>query len=140
MPNRPTTVLLVEDNLGDVVLTEEMIEEMRLPVTLSSIRDGTEAMAFIRRCQKGEEAVPDIILLDINLQRGSGLDVLKAAREDESTAKAYIAIYSGSSSPQDMKMAEKYGADAYLLKPMTLDEMERSSDTIRAIILEKRRR
>ena len=135
---RPTTMLLVEDNPGDVLLTAEMIEEMELSVALSSIKDGAEAMEFMRRCQKGEEEVRDIILLDINLQRGSGLDVLRAAREHERTAQAYIAIYSGSNSPQDMQRAEQFGADAYLLKPMTMDEIERTSDLVRAIILERR--
>jgi CheY-like chemotaxis protein len=132
-------MLLVEDNPGDILLTAEMVEEMKLPVSLSSITDGAAAMEFVHRCQRGEEEVPDIILLDINLQRGSGLEVLRAAREHERTAGTYIAIYSGSNSPQDMQQAEKLGADAYLLKPMTMDEIERTSETVRAIILESRR-
>jgi CheY-like chemotaxis protein len=129
-----TRILLVEDNPGDVVLTVEMIEELRLPVEILSIGDAEEAIEFVRRCQSGEEDAPDIILLDINLGRSSGFNVLRAAREDARTKGCFIAVYSGSSSPVDMRRASEYGADAYLLKPMTIDEIDKMSQTLRAII------
>jgi CheY-like chemotaxis protein len=129
-----TKILLIEDNPGDVKLTAELIEDLGLPVEISAIGDGQQALAFVRRCQNGEEDVPDVVLLDINLGRGSGMDVLRAARAHERTRGIFIAVYSGSSSPLDMKKAEQLGADAYLLKPMTIDEIDRMSATMRTIV------
>jgi CheY-like chemotaxis protein len=62
------------------------------------------------------------------------MDVLRAARAHERTRGIFIAVYSGSSSPLDMKKAEQLGADAYLLKPMTIDEIDRMSATMRTIV------
>ena len=119
---RHLTVLLVEDNPRDVRLTQRAFEQASVPHELRVVRDGDEALAYLHR--EGEyEAVdrsprPDMILLDLNLPRMGGHELMRHVRQDVRFRHVPIVVLTTSGRPDDVRQAYDNGANAYLLKPV----------------------
>jgi CheY-like chemotaxis protein len=126
-------VLLVEDNPADALLAAELIKETGIPAKITTVSDGEMAISTIEKWIAGESDFPQLILLDINLPKKNGHEVLKFIR-DAHLANAYVAIYTGSSSPEDERNAAEHGADAYFIKPIGSKEMERTISKFREIL------
>ena len=116
------TILLVEDNAGDVRLTREALREAGEEVRLSSVGDGEQALTYLRRQEGFREAPrPDLVLLDLNLPRKNGLEVLDEMRADEALACIPVIVLTSSAARQDVEAAYSRGANAFVVKPQDLD-------------------
>ena len=125
IPNTAIQVLLVEDSPGDVRLTQEALREANLAVTLHVAADGVEAMAFLRG--EGEHADaprPDLILLDLNLPRMDGREVLAHVKADASLKAIPTIILTTSEAEADIVKSYQLQANSYLSKPVQLDKFE----------------
>ena len=118
---RPVEILLVEDNPGDARLAVEVLKADKLVNNLSIVEDGMEAMAFLR--QEGEyanAARPDLILLDLNLPRKDGREVLTEIKADEDLRSIPVVILTTSEAEQDIVRAYNLHANCYITKPVDL--------------------
>ena len=121
--SRPVEILLVEDNPGDVRLTEEAFKEGKLSNNLSVAGDGVEALAFLR--QEGEYASsprPDLILLDLNLPLKSGHEVLREIKSDPAIRRIPVIILTTSSAEQDILSTYDLHANCHITKPVDLNQ------------------
>jgi CheY-like chemotaxis protein len=115
-------VLLVEDDAGDILLIEEAFADNKLRNRLHVVRDGVEALAFLRR--EGEYAdapQPDLVLLDLNLPRKDGREVLAEVKSDESLRQIPIVVLTTSKAEEDVLRSYKLHANAYVTKPVDFD-------------------
>jgi CheY-like chemotaxis protein len=121
----PLDVLLVEDSPGDVRLTQEAFREANKAVNLQVTADGVEAMAFLGREGKHVDAPrPNLILLDLNLPKMDGREVLARIKDDENLKAIPIVILTTSDSEVDIVKSYKLQANCYLCKPVQLHEFE----------------
>jgi chemotaxis family two-component system response regulator Rcp1 len=121
-----THVLLVEDNPGDVRLTQEAFREVNPSVQLHIANDGVEAMSFLRRQGINANAPrPDFILLDLNLPRMDGRQVLAQIKADPTLKMTPTFILSTSKEGRDIARSYELQANCYLCKPVQLDEFEK---------------
>jgi len=119
---RAVEILLVEDNAGDVRLTREALAESTLRNRLWVADDGVEAMAFLRREGRHAPAPePDLILLDLNLPRMSGRDVLAAVKSDPRLKHIPVVVLTSSAAEEDVLRAYDHHANCYVVKPVDLD-------------------
>ena len=124
-------ILLVEDSLPDVRLTVEALKEARVAHTLHVVHDGVEAMDFLRRRAPWTDApVPDLILLDLNLPRRDGREVLNDLGRDEELSQIPVVVLTTSGAEQDIVQSYRLGANAFVTKPVDLD---RFLDAVRSI-------
>lgn len=115
-------ILLVEDNPGDVRLTQEALNDSKLRNNLSVVRDGVEAIEFIRRQGKYKDApYPDLILLDLNLPRKSGREVLEEIKNDDSLKRIPIVVLTTSDDEKDILSSYNLHANCYITKPVDLN-------------------
>ena len=122
---RPVDVLLVEDSPGDVRLTREAFREANDAVRLHVASDGVEAMAFLRRENEYRDSPrPDFILLDLNLPRMDGREVLAHIKADASLRMIPTVILTTSDADADVLRSYELNANAYLRKPVTLEAFE----------------
>ena len=135
--SRPARVLLVEDNEADVRLTREALREAGENVRLSAVADGDLALAYLRR-EDGYSDVPrpDLVLLDLNLPRKNGLEVLEEVRADERLACIPVIVLTSSAARQDVDACYARGANAFVVKPLELDEFMDLIGAIRGFWLE----
>jgi len=116
-------ILLVEDNEGDVVLTLEALREAKLKNKISVVRDGEEALEFLYKEGKyAAEVTPQLILLDINLPKIDGKEVLARIKNDTDLKKIPVVILTTSSSETDILEAYNNYANCYITKPVDLDK------------------
>ncbi|MBJ7520795.1 MAG: response regulator [Solirubrobacteraceae bacterium] len=118
----PIAVLLVEDDPGDVLLIREAFEHNKVHNDLSVAGDGVEALAFLRR--EGEYADaqrPDLILLDLNLPRKDGREVLSVVKEDEDLRSIPVVVLTTSEAEEDIVKSYNLHANAYVSKPVDFD-------------------
>ena len=121
--SRPIDILLVEDNPGDVRLTIEALKDGKVRNRLNVAVDGVEALAFLRREGKYADAPrPDVILLDLNLPRKDGREVLAEIKEDEELRRIPVVVLTTSSSEQDILRTYSLHAHCYITKPVDLDQ------------------
>jgi two-component system, chemotaxis family, response regulator Rcp1 len=121
--SRPIEILLVEDNPGDVRLTKESLREGKVHNRISVARDGVEAMAFLR--QEGEHADaprPDLILLDLNLPKKDGREVLAEIKTEDRLKHIPVVILTTSHAEQDILKSYDLHANCYVTKPVDLDQ------------------
>lgn len=125
---KPVHVLLVEDNEGDIVLTREAFEESQVSMQLTVVRDGQEAIEFLSRCRNGNpQDTPDLLLLDINLPRKNGFEVLTYIRAEADFSHLPVIMLTTSSSDRDVLESYRNYANCYITKPV---EVERFLDVI----------
>ncbi len=128
---KPVEILLVEDNPGDVRLTQEVFKEGRLSNHMHVVGDGVEALSFLRRQGKYAGAVrPDIVLLDLNLPKKDGREVLSEIKQDEDLKRIPVVVLTTSSAEQDILRAYDLHANCYISKPVDLDEFIKVVRTI----------
>jgi CheY-like chemotaxis protein len=118
---RPVHLLIIEDNPGDVRLLEEAFDELRANVRIEVAKDGAEGIAVVARGDQHKENSPDLILLDLNLPKVSGHDVLKRIKSDPRTRHIPVIILTSSRAEADVHRAYESHANAYLRKPSTLE-------------------
>ncbi len=119
----PVEILLVEDNPGDVRLIHEAVKENRIANNMSVVWDGEEAMAFLRREGKYANAVrPDLILLDLNLPKKDGREVLAEVKRDPELKRIPIVILTTSAAEQDVLKSYNLHVNCYITKPVDLDQ------------------
>jgi len=116
-------ILLVEDNPGDVRLTREALKEAKVRNELHVATDGVEALAFLRREGVHKEAVrPSLVLLDLNLPRKNGREVLAEMKEDPELRRIPVVILTTSQAEQDIIKAYDLHVNCYINKPVDLDQ------------------
>jgi chemotaxis family two-component system response regulator Rcp1 len=121
----PLQVLLVEDSPGDVRLTQEAFREANMAIRLHVANDGVEAMAFLRKQGAyADSPRPDLILLDLNLPRMDGREVLAHIKDDESLKSIPTVILTTSEAEADIVKSYQLQANCYLTKPVQLDAFE----------------
>ncbi|HEX5417854.1 MAG TPA: response regulator [Chloroflexota bacterium] len=121
--NRPAEILLVEDNPGDVRLTREALREGKAIHHLNVSRDGVDALAFLRREDPYTDAPrPDLILLDLNLPRKDGREVLAAIKADQALKHIPVVVLTTSQAEQDVARSYELSANCYIAKPVDLDQ------------------
>jgi CheY-like chemotaxis protein len=122
-PAQPIEVLLVEDDPGDELMTREAFEDNKIRNTLHVVRDGQEALDFLYRQGEHTEAPrPDLILLDLNLPKYDGRQVLERIKGDDNLAHIPVVVLTTSSAEEDILRSYRLHANAYVTKPVDLDQ------------------
>jgi CheY-like chemotaxis protein len=122
MRNQPVEILLVEDNEDDIVLTQEAFTEAKLMNVINTVRDGEEALAYLRREGKYKVArLPGLILLDINMPKKNGFEVLETMKADPSLRSLPVVMLTTSDREEDIVRSYADGACSYIRKPVDLD-------------------
>ncbi len=120
---RPIEILLVEDSPGDVRLTMEALRDAKVRNNLSVVGDGAVALAFLRgEGQYADRTRPDLILLDLNLPRMDGREVLAAIKADPSLKRIPVVVLTTSRAEQDILESYDLHANCYITKPVDLDQ------------------
>ncbi|MER7999978.1 response regulator [Streptomyces sp. NPDC095613] len=120
---RPIEVLLVEDDAGDELMTREAFEDNKIRNTLHVVRDGEEALDFLyRRGAHPEAPRPDLVLLDLNLPKYDGRQVLEQIKTDPELAAIPVVVLTTSSAEEDILRSYRLHANAYVTKPVDLDQ------------------
>ncbi|MFJ9637805.1 response regulator [Streptomyces sp. NPDC101178] len=120
---QPIEVLLVEDDPGDELMTREAFEDNKIRNTLHVVRDGQEALDFLyRRGEHTEAPRPDLVLLDLNLPKYDGRQVLEQIKSDPELALIPVVVLTTSSAEEDILRSYKLHANAYVTKPVDLDQ------------------
>lgn len=130
--SEPFEILLVEDNPGDIRLTEEALKETDVKTRLISVVDGEEALAYLRK--KGDFAnvsQPDLIFLDLNLPRKNGLEVLEEIKSDEDLKYIPVVVITSSEAEHDIVKSYDLHANCYITKPVDFDDF---SNVIQSIV------
>lgn len=124
--SRPAEILLVEDNDDDVTLTRLGFERFRFPVNLHHVGNGEECMAFLRRQEPYADApFPDLILLDLNMPRMSGQEVMAEIAGDEKLQHIPTVILTTSADEREILRMYKLRCSSYIVKPVSFDEFLR---------------
>ena len=127
----PIHILLVEDNEGDILLTLEALHEGNLPLEVSVVKDGWEALQFI--AQEGSYIYakdPDLILLDVNLPKVNGHEVLEKIKSADAKKDIPVIMLTTSSSESDISKSFKNRADSYIPKPVDAHDFKRVIDSV----------
>jgi CheY-like chemotaxis protein len=119
---RPIEILLVEDNPGDIRLTQEALKDAKVLNKLHVVRDGVEALAFIRQDGKYANTVrPHLVLLDLNLPKKDGREVLEEIKEDPDLKHIPVVILTVSKAEEDIIQTYDLHANCYITKPVDFD-------------------
>jgi CheY-like chemotaxis protein len=120
---RPVNVLLVEDNPGDVRLTQEAFKEAKISIKLDVTMDGAEAIKFLRKEGEYADAVtPDLILLDLNLPKKDGREVLKEIKTDNLLKRIPVVVLTTSNAEQDIMKSYNLHVNCYINKPVDFEK------------------
>jgi CheY-like chemotaxis protein len=133
--SQPLTVWLIEDNPTDVFVMKEALKQSGLEHTVQVAPDGEAALSLLRGIENEENTVPPaLVLLDLNLPKTSGTDVLAAIRTDARCARVPVIIVTSSDSPDDLRAIQALNATAYFRKPTELSAFMKLSDVIRQVL------
>jgi CheY-like chemotaxis protein len=128
---RAVEILLVEDNPGDVRLTTEVLKDAKLCNNIHVVADGVEAIDFLRRTGTYSAAVrPDLILLDLNLPRKDGREVLEDIKGDENLKHIPVVVLTTSDAEQDILKSYALHANCYITKPVDLEQFAKVVSSI----------
>ncbi|NOT50556.1 MAG: response regulator [Chitinophagaceae bacterium] len=121
--NREIKILLVEDNEGDIVLTTQAFKKANVTNGVNVVKDGDEAMKYLRKQDKyGKAETPDLILLDINLPKMDGMEVLAGIKNDEDLKSIPVVILTTSDSENDIVKSYNNHANCYITKPVDFNK------------------
>ena len=133
---RPMEILLIEDDLEDAGLTIDALRKGDVPCRISLVRDGEEAMEFLNRNAMYRRAPqPDLILLDLNLPKKSGREVLADVRADERLARVPVVVLTSSRTHQEILQSEGLRVESYLTKPVDLAQFDSVVKSLRKYML-----
>jgi chemotaxis family two-component system response regulator Rcp1 len=119
----PVEILLVEDNPGDVRLTQEALKESKVTNNLSVAEDGVEALAFLKREGKYADVPrPDLLLLDLNLPKKDGRELLEEIKADENLRRIPVVVLTTSKAEEDILRMYDQHANCYITKPIDFDQ------------------
>lgn len=122
MTHDPIEILLVEDNEDDIILTEEAFAVAKVMNLINNVRDGEVALAYLRREGPYNDAVrPGLVLLDINMPKKNGFEVLEAIKEDSQLQSLPVIMLTSSEREEDIVRSYTYGACSYVRKPVSLE-------------------
>jgi len=136
IPGEAINILLVEDNAADVRLTEEAFKDAKVLNKIHVVNDGVEALRFLR--QEGEYAdvpFPDLILLDLNLPKKDGREVLADIKSDELLCKIPVVVLTTSQAEQDILKSYELHANCYVTKPVDFDQFTEIVNSIESFWL-----
>jgi two-component system, chemotaxis family, response regulator Rcp1 len=120
---KPIEILLVEDNPGDVRLTREALKDAKVKTSLTVVNDGVAALALLRKQGAYSNApTPDIVLLDLNLPRVNGMEVLTQIKSDESLKQIPVVVVTSSKAEEDVAKSYNLHANCYITKPIDFDQ------------------
>ena len=118
----PVEILLIEDDPGDVVLTRKALAESKVNNVIRVMQDGVSALAYLRQRPPHEEAArPDLILLDLNLPRKGGLEVLAEVKDDPELRQIPVVVLTTSKAEEDVLRSYDLGANSFITKPVTFE-------------------
>ena len=127
MSMQPIQILLVEDSPDDILLTEEALQDAKIANELHSVMDGEAAMDYLyRRGAYTERKRPDVVILDLNLPKKDGREVLREIKEDESLRRIPVIVLSTSGAAEDILDAYDHYVNAYIQKPIDFDDFIRA--------------
>ncbi|HEY3397536.1 MAG TPA: response regulator [Armatimonadota bacterium] len=122
--SRPLDILLVEDNRADIRLAEKAIRASGINYRLIVVRDGAEALQYLREPESGTDLLhrPDLVLLDLNMPRRDGREVLSEIKSDDRLRSIPVVILTTSEAESDIQMAYRLHANSYVVKPMDVTQ------------------
>jgi DNA-binding response OmpR family regulator len=136
--SRPLQVLLIEDSLADLMLMREALERHVGDFAASTIGDAEEAILYVGKlCASPEMPCPDVVLLDLNLPKGDGMDFLRALRDSRKCPRTAVIVVTSSDSPRDRARAAEMGAARYFRKPSDLDEFLTLGGVVKEVLSER---
>ena len=122
----PIEVLLVEDSEADATMVEETLLDSKLRMNLNVVHDGVEAMHYLRREGTYQsQRIPDLIILDLNLPKKDGREVLAEIKEDDQIKQIPVVVLTTSSAEEDIVRSYKLHANCYITKPLDFDQFAR---------------
>ena len=131
MKGKPIRILIVEDSPSDAFIVNEALKQGQVPTELFSVHDGVEAMEFLRHQGKHADAPrPDVILLDLNMPRKDGREVLSEIKSDERLKSIPVIVLTSSAADQDVLTAYRLHANCYLAKPVDFSKFKEMVQTI----------
>jgi two-component system, chemotaxis family, response regulator Rcp1 len=136
MQKHKVRILLIEDNPTDVELFRRALVTAGLVCDLTVLEDGAEALALLRRSDS-EAALPDLVVLDLNLPKHDGVEVLQAMRATTRYTAVPVAILSSSSSPRERARIEPFQVSRYITKPPDLDQFMKIGFTVKELVAGK---
>jgi CheY-like chemotaxis protein len=123
---KPIEILMVEDNDGDVRLTKEALADAKVRNRVSTVSDGVEAIRYLRQEGDYSQAVrPDLILLDLNLPKKHGRDVLKEIKDDPSLRRIPVVVVTSSAAEEDIAKSYDLHANCYVTKPLDFHQFKK---------------
>lgn len=129
-----STILLAEDNPGDVMLVQRALEKHHVFHRLYVVRDGAEALAFVDRIGEPGAPCPDVLLLDLNLPKVDGRQVLSEFRKHPGCSDAPVIVVSSSDAPRDRTRMAELGIARYFRKPLDFEEFLKLGAVVREVV------
>jgi CheY-like chemotaxis protein len=121
--SRPIEVLLVEDDPGDVLMTQEAFKDYKIANTLTVVTNGEDAIAYLRKQGRfADVATPDLVLLDLNLPRRDGREVLRDVKSDPELRRIPVVVLTTSDAEEDVLASYDLHANAYVRKPVDFEQ------------------
>ena len=132
--NKVPLILLVEDNEDDVLLTVRALRSLNLLNRVEAVRDGVEAIEFLkcegRYADRPRDDLPELVLLDVNLPRMNGIEVLKRMKMEEATSSIPVIMLTTSGQEVDMRAAYESGANSYIRKPVESEAFQQAINNL----------
>ncbi len=132
--SQPIRILLVDDNPADATLAKELIMETEVPAVISVATDGEGAIDLIEELLESHTEMPELVLLDLNMPKRGGHEVLRLLRGMPDIMTMLIVIYTGSRSPLDLETARISGASGYIVKPIDAKEIDETIVAFRELL------
>jgi two-component system, chemotaxis family, response regulator Rcp1 len=130
-------ILLVEDNAADIYLLRQALERAGLTFELTVIKDGSDALTFARSDGKlTASRVPDLVILDLNLPKIGGCEVLEALRQNVDLSNLTVAVMTSSAASQDQEKCTALGVARYITKPLGLEDFLQIGEVVKQVLLE----
>jgi CheY-like chemotaxis protein len=130
-------ILLVEDNAADIYLFRQALERAGLTFELTVIKDGGEALAFATGDRRlSADRVPDLLILDLNLPKVGGCEVLEALRQNPDLSNLTVAVLTSSAALRDYERCTELGVARYITKPLELEDFLQIGEVVKQVLLE----